>query len=44
VLLALAAGLIVWEIWGAPFLAQESCLDAGGSWRDGTCVGAPDLP
>ena len=44
-LAALALVLAVgWVIWGAPFLAQDRCLDAGGAWRDGACVGAPASP
>jgi len=40
-LIALAAGLAIgWA--GREFLVVDSCLDAGGAWRGGHCVGARD--
>ncbi len=41
--LALAV-VAVWLIWVGPFLSQDRCLDDGGSWQDGTCVGARSSP
>jgi hypothetical protein len=39
--LALAA---VWLIWIGPFLAVDDCMDHGGAWRGGACMGARTSP
>jgi len=32
--------LFLWLTVGRGFMAADDCLDAGGSWREGVCVGA----
>jgi hypothetical protein len=40
----LLAAIVVGTIWYwkpvSEFLAQDSCLDDGGVWRDSKCIGA----
>lgn len=40
----LVAAAVLWAAWGSTFLARDRCLDAGGAWRDGACVGARASP
>lgn len=42
-MLALIAVFIVFT-WIMPFLAQDSCLDRGGSWNAGECEFAERSP
>lgn len=39
-LVAAVALAALWAVFGTAFLAPDRCLDAGGAWRDGACVGA----
>ena len=29
-----------WAVFGAELWAQDRCLDAGGAWSEGACLGA----
>lgn len=39
-LIVLGVLLVVWAFARSDFIAQDSCLDAGGRWDDGACEGA----
>lgn len=39
-LVVLGVLIAVWLIVRSDFVAQDSCLDAGGRWNDGACEGA----
>ncbi|MDQ1078448.1 hypothetical protein [Pseudoroseomonas cervicalis] len=41
--IALVLLLAAW-LWLPGLLAQDACLDRGGSWQAGRCIGAPISP
>ena len=34
----IAVAAVTALLWFSSFIAQDSCLDAGGAWREGRCV------
>lgn len=32
--------LAAWLFPRSDFVARDACLDSGGAWRDGDCIGA----
>ena len=38
-LLLILAVIAVAILFLEPFLRQDACLDAGGMWQDGVCIG-----